>query len=125
MKNTGPSFKDVSDLVRDFGGIRKSRSISSDTRIEADLGITGDDGEELLLYAEKHFGVELHDTDTGIRATFDLRPNEYLFNSEGYDFGIGTVMRWIRREPKLVVVDLTVGDLHRAISKKWTERHAI
>ena len=116
---------DVSDLVRDFGGIPKSRSISSDTRIDADLGITGDDGDDLLQYAEKHFGVELADTDTGYRETFNLRPNEYLFHSEGFDLGIGIFMRWIRREPKPVVVNLTVGDLHRAISKKWMERHAI
>jgi hypothetical protein len=50
---------------------------------EGDLGLTGDDGTDLLTATEKRFDVTFDDSETGIPETFDLRPNEYLFNSEG------------------------------------------
>ncbi|ORM68441.1 DUF1493 family protein [Pantoea rwandensis] len=51
-----PTLQQVIDFVREFSGDVKS-VITEETRLEADLGITGDDGIELLEQAEKRFGV--------------------------------------------------------------------
>lgn len=51
-----PTLQQVIDFVREISGDVKS-VISEETRLEADLGIAGDDGVELLEEAEKRFGV--------------------------------------------------------------------
>ncbi|MGK3125116.1 hypothetical protein ACCY16_13360 [Candidatus Pantoea formicae] len=51
-----PTLRQVIDFVREFSGDVKS-VITEHTRLEADFGITGDDGIELLEEAEKRFGV--------------------------------------------------------------------
>ena len=113
-----PSFDEVVAFVRESRRIRKDRSITPETRLEADLGITGDDGVDLLEEAEKHFKLRLTSDEHGVRETFNLKPNEYLFESEGFDpLGITTLIRWLRGEPRPVVRDLTVGELHKALGR--------
>jgi acyl carrier protein len=51
-----PSLEEVIEFVREFSGDHKS-VITEHTLLDADLGITGDDGVELLEDAEKRFGV--------------------------------------------------------------------
>lgn len=51
-----PTLQQVIDFVREISGDVKS-VITEETRLEADLGIAGDDGVELLEEAEKRFGV--------------------------------------------------------------------
>ena len=118
MNESSPSFDEVAAFVKEFAGIQKSQSLQPNTRLEHDLGITGDDGDELLEEAGRRFRVELATADGGYRPNFGLRPNEYLFSSEGVDLiGITILLRWLSREPKPVVVDLTVGRLHDVIAR--------
>ncbi|HAU5564083.1 TPA: hypothetical protein JD264_09775 [Serratia fonticola] len=51
-----PGLEEVIEFVREFSGDHKS-VITEHTRLGADLGITGDDGVELLEEAEKRFEV--------------------------------------------------------------------
>ncbi len=93
--------------------------VRSETRLESDLGVTGDDGEELLKAVAKEFGVALANPDDGYRTTFSLSPNEYLFSSEGFDLlGIGSLIGRIGGTPNHIVRDLTIGQLHTAIVRK-------
>ena len=53
------TFDDVADFVRAWARVPVKRQITPETQFERDLGITGDDGSELLEAAEKHFTVNL------------------------------------------------------------------
>ena len=118
MSSANPSVGDVGEFIREFGGFPRHRHIDGQTRLEADLGITGDDGDELLCDAARHFNASLADPVSGYRETFSLGPNAYLFHGEGFDLiGIGAVVRWVTGRPRASVRDLTVGELHDAISR--------
>jgi hypothetical protein len=111
-----PAFQDVERFVRGFAALRHNQLVSPQTRLEADLGITGDDGDELLQSASKHFGAELAHPIRGYRDIFSLATDEYLFHSEGFDLiGVGALVRWLWNEPRPRVRDLTMGELHNAI----------
>ena len=112
-----PTLQQVIDFVREFSGDAKS-VITEETRLEADLGITGDDGVELLEEAEKRFGVSFVTEERSFKETFGLGENEYLFNAEGVDLlGARRLVGWIRNEPRCVVRDLTVGELWRVLGE--------
>ncbi|MBX3665906.1 MAG: DUF1493 family protein [Burkholderiales bacterium] len=111
-----PTFQDVEAFVRTFAGLRQQQVVAPDTRLEADLGITGDDGDELLQEASRHFGVQLAHPVFGYRPAFCLAEDEHLFHGEGFDLlGIGTFVRWLRKKPRPRVRDLTVAELQNAI----------
>ncbi|MHC9087066.1 hypothetical protein ACYX7E_18795 [Luteimonas sp. RIT-PG2_3] len=112
-----PSFVQVANFVREFAGLDDSKGISLDTRLEADLGVTGGDGDDLLQVAAQHFNSRLSGQD-GYVTTFVLAPNEYLFHPEGLDLlGVGAAVGRLLGRPKHVVRDLTVGELHDAICR--------
>ncbi len=95
---------------------RRPKVITTDSRLEADFHITGDDGDEFLQKVAVHFGVNLADPVYGYRPTFGLEENEYLFHSEGLDLlGIGDLIRRYRKQPEPCYRDLTLGELHNAI----------
>ena len=120
------SFDDVVSFVRSFARIRGSRTITRETQLEADLGITGDDGADVLEEVARHFNAALASPQDGYRTTFNLRANEYLFSSEGFDLlGISVLIRWLRNEPRPVVRDLTLGQLHDAIIKTRGTQNAV
>lgn len=52
----------VINIIADDGGVKLEKVIDS-ARLEADLGITGDDMWDILEHLEKEFGVDLGDTD--------------------------------------------------------------
>lgn len=85
-----------------------SERIDADTRLEADLGITGDDGDEFLRDVQKCFGVSLLDTSGGYREAFGLAENEFLFHSEG-----GPAF-W----QKAKVHPLTIGEVLDALQRR-------
>lgn len=110
------TVEDVAAFVRAFTRLSARRTIGPDTRLDADLGITGDDGDDLLVGASRHFGVDLACPDRGIARTLQLESNEHLFNPEGVDpLGIARLVRLFRNEPEPIFRDLTVAELHRAI----------
>lgn len=51
-------FKDLVAFIYDKTGTRDI-PIAPDTEIEADLGITGDDGEELIVHFSKRYNVNI------------------------------------------------------------------
>ena len=115
---TRPSISEVITFVREFRLERPHRLITAETRFEADLGVTGDDGDDLLNAAMERFNVDLASEENGIAQTLQLAPNEYFFGPEGFDpLGISVLLRWLRGEPRPVYRDLTVGELHEAIRR--------
>lgn len=59
-------FDSVASFIREWARIPAKRAITDQTRFEEDLGITGDDGAELLDAAAQHFEVELTRDDFGM-----------------------------------------------------------
>ena len=113
-----PAFDEVAEFVRRWARIPPNKPITPDTQLERDLGITGDDGGELLEAAEVQFKVNLKDGDNGFRRVFELGPNEYLFNSEGFSIGSGgTDMITLFTNTNPSVGRFTVGELCEALRK--------
>ena len=111
-----PTIQDIELFVRDFAGLRTGREITPQSRLDADLGITGDDGDDLLRAAAEHFGAKLAHPVHGYRETFSLGENEYLFHAEGLDLiGVSGLLRWVLKQPLPKVRDLTLAELHDAI----------
>lgn len=111
-----PSLQEVEHFVRDFAGLRNDKQVTPQTRLDADLGITGDDGDDLLKAAAEHFGARLSDPVNGYRTTFSLAEDECLFHAEGLDLiGIASLVRSLRSLPPPKVRDLTLAELHDAI----------
>ena len=107
-----PTISDVIEFVREFAGLKGSINISPATKLDAELGITGDDGMDLLIEAAGAFCTQLEGED-GYITTFGLQPNAYLFQAEGLDlFGL---------LPAHTVRDLTVLELHEAICRGRAE----
>ncbi|MEN4789313.1 hypothetical protein [Pantoea agglomerans] len=120
-----PSMADVIAFVRDFAGCRRE-IIDENTWLEKDLGITGDDGVELLEEAEKVFGVSFSAEEGGFRKAFSLKENEYLFHSEGIDFfGIVYLCRRLRGIPAPVIRDLSVGQLHSVLVEALNKKERV
>lgn len=77
------TFDEFAVWLREYRKIPIRKAITSETQFECDLGITGDDGVELLKAAAQRFMVKFESEETGLRESFSLQPNEYLFNTEG------------------------------------------
>ncbi len=107
-----PSFDEFVAFLREWGSISRKKAISPETQFEADLGITGDDGCELLEATEKRFEVRLSSDERGYRDTFGLGFNEFLFHGEGLSFGPPPLITLFGTEK---VRPFTVGELHRAV----------
>lgn len=110
-----PTLTQVIGFIREFTGHRRI-PIHENSWLEADLGVTGDDGVELLEEIAEAFNVVLYTAEEGYRDTFSLGENEYLFEGEGLDLlGIHRFFAWLRGIPKPVIRDLSVGQLHQAL----------
>ena len=118
MKEASPTMQELSAVIREFVGLRSGRHVTAHTRIDRDLGITGDDGIELLRTVETRFDVSVGLEDERIREVFGLGENEYLFGSEGLEIPfLSGLSRRITGNPAPVIRDLTVGELLAAIQK--------
>lgn len=102
-----PSFAAFVRFLIEFLNLPDGGRITRSTRLERDLGVTGDDGSDLLEAVERAFGVALATPDEGYRPAFGLGPDEYLFHGEG--LGLPLAGRLLR--PSAVVRELTVGEL--------------
>ena len=108
------TFEQIAGFVRERSRIPEKKSIVQDTQFERDLGITGDDGSELLEAVEKRFDVAF------TRETFDLYPNEFLFHGEGIE-AFRDLLLMIRRKPLPEYRSFTVGELFDAVRKARDE----
>ena len=119
-KNVGTTFNDVAEFVRGWARVPAKKQITPDTQFERDLGITGDDGDDLLEATQKHFKVNFTDGENGVRTIFKLGPNEYLFNSEGFSWGFGgtdIITLFSNPNTDYSVRSFTVGELSEAIQR--------
>lgn len=107
------TFEHFTDFIRQHTGISSKRLITPTTQFEKDLRITGDDGVDLLNAVEKHFGLTFPTDENESRALFNLKANEYLFESEG--FGLINFTRLVR---PCTVRNFTVGELYEAVCKR-------
>lgn len=108
------TLDDVITFIRADQYIGEGTPITATTLLEADLGITGDDGSELLEGLQKHFAISFAGPG-GLREAFGLQPGEYLFHSEGLGF-----FRWLAGcfgKDIENVKPLSVGELHRVIER--------
>ncbi|MGA9672934.1 MAG: DUF1493 family protein [Terracidiphilus sp.] len=110
-------FEQFADFIRESCQISQKRRIAPETQFERDLGVTGDDGVELLEATEKRFNIRLATEEDGLRKTFNLGPNEYLFNSEGFGLFPFRSFSIFGRNPTPTVRAFTVGELHDAVLK--------
>ena len=74
------SFESVAAFIRNWQRLPARVAICPTTKFESDLGITGDDGAELVEAVLQHFGVQLEsEGPLSFRTLFKLAPNEYFF----------------------------------------------
>lgn len=109
------TLDDVITFIRADQYIGEGTPITATTLLEADLGITGDDGSELLEGLQKHFAISFAGPDGSLREAFGLQPGEYLFHSEGLGF-----FQWLAGcfgKDIENVKPLSVGELHRVIAR--------
>ena len=69
-----PTFDEFADWIREYWHVPVRKKIMPETQFERDLGLTGDDGNDLLISTEKRFGVTLCSEETGVRETLNLGP---------------------------------------------------
>lgn len=111
------TFDEFAAWLREYRHIKFVKVISPETQFERDLGLTGDDGDDLLRATEKKFQVRLGNEKTGVRETFNLQPNEYLFNSEGWGPSPAEIISLFSKSSATVVRNFTVGELFEAVRK--------
>jgi hypothetical protein len=110
------TFDEFANFIREYRHVFDRKRVSPETQFERDLGLTGDDGSDLLEATEKRFSVSLCSEESGLRETFNLGPNEYLFHSEGWSpfpFRFTSLLNAV--EP--TIREFTVGDLFEAVRK--------
>ena len=111
-----PSFEQLAECIRRECGLPKEKYIDPDTQFERDLGITGDDGEELLEAIERQYQIEF------THESFGLEFNEYLFNSEGFDW---SPIQSLFGRPIPEVRSFTAGELYEGVLKELAKQTSI
>ena len=104
---TGPGFLEFAAFLRAWARIPSTTQIMPGTLFEDDLGITGDDGGDLLEATAIQYGIHLTSD------LFDLAPNEFLFHPEGF----GPNWSELLGRPSITVREFSVGELYDAILK--------
>jgi hypothetical protein len=110
------TFQEFASFIREYWHVSDGKNVSPETQFERDLGLTGDDGNDLLEATEKRFCVTLASEETGLRETFSLGPNEYLFHAEGWNpfpFRFTSLFDAVES----TVREFTVGELFEAVRK--------
>lgn len=119
-----PSIDEVAAFVRRFAGLRDDASVTATTLLQADLGVTGDDGCDLLKDVASEFGIVLATPADGYHASFELAPDQQLFDDEGWGLpGLRTLARLLGAPLRAPARDLSVGELHEALCRA-TARNA-
>jgi acyl carrier protein len=112
------SFDQFADFVREWRRLSRKRKIEPESEFEADLGITGDDGIDLLSATERRFDIRLCSEEHGFRETFNLGSNEFLFHSEGFGPDVPTLVG----RPSPMITAFNVGELYRAVQEAMREK---
>lgn len=101
-------------IIRENQGISSSVLINEKTFLEKDLGITGDDGCDLLAEIENRLNLSFSGKNGSLQRSFELSAGQHLFGSEGFNpFAL------LFREK---VKPVTVGDLYIALIKASSDQ---
>jgi acyl carrier protein len=113
---SSPTLEQVAAFVGKVSGVAPTFTIHADTRLEADLGIYGDDGDALLMDLESEFGIVLPRDKEAFRMLFSLDRKQHLFSDELHLLTpvVGLVRRLTGATRSR---DLTVGELREVIVK--------
>lgn len=104
------TFEKVRQIIAYHSGV-KAENITLDTDLVQDLGITGDDGDEILISLNKAFKIDWTGFDVGL-----------VFGNEG----CGLPPPWALKNNAVMYESqpCRVGDLvHAAETGKWPIRH--
>lgn len=113
------TFDNLISIIRECQGLSElgfseTEVITETTLLDKDLGITGDDGWELLGSIETQFGVSFTGQDGTAREFFGLAKNEQLFHHET-DFGLRMLIKTLFHRQKEHVKPLSIGQLYTAL----------
>ncbi len=114
------SIDELIAFIREHQGISPKQEITESSFLENDLGITGDDGCELIQAIERRFGILFSGSDGSLGEAFDLREGERLFHSEGMNL-FWLIHRLFGLDPENVKA-VTVGTLHLAVCRAMEKR---
>jgi ubiquinone/menaquinone biosynthesis C-methylase UbiE len=107
------SFENFSDFINDNYNSRNKLSLTKETLVEKDLGITGDDSDEFLLAIQEEFEINFCYETGSIKKAFNLKKNEYFFHGEGF-----SLFDW----GKYRIIPITVGELYDVVVKLSNEK---
>ncbi len=86
------------------------KEITSESTLEKDLGITGDDGEDFMFDFFNEFNIDYD----------KFNPNRY-FHREGHDTIFSIIFSFLVRNKSTPKYDIKISDLEKALQeKKWT-----
>ena len=118
------SFEEFKQLMREIVDLDANYPLTTETYFEKDLGVTGDDGYELLVDIENSLEIEFLTAGDNCQEIFGLEPGQYLFHSEGINLTglFETLFRFLSNEPYTIekyseVQDLTVGKLYEVVTR--------
>jgi acyl carrier protein len=114
--NATISLDELIALIREHQGISGKKEITESSLLEKDLGISGDDGGELIEAIEKKFNLSFAGADGSLSKAFGLSEGQYLFHGEVNLLGV-----FVRPEN---VKEITVGELYLAACKAKEHVHA-
>jgi acyl carrier protein len=107
-----PSFERLVETIREQCRLRPNKRVAPETQFERDLGVTGDDGEELLEAVEERFGVKF------TRESFGLEPNEVLFGPEANFPGFDDLLSVFGKRPTKTLRTFTAGELFEVVKRE-------
>jgi acyl carrier protein len=106
------TLENLISIIRECQGFSEKDRITEASLLEKDLGISGDDGSELLEAIEKQFDISFAGSDGSLRDAFGLSEGQYLFHSEGMNLFWLIASLFGRGSEN--VKSITVGELYLA-----------
>lgn len=116
IKHLEVSLENLINVIRENQGLSGRDNITKTSLLEQDLGITGDDGTELLETIENTFDISFVGKDGSIREAFGLSQEQFLFHRDGMGLlGLGSEN----------VKPITVEQLYLAMLGAQTKRRIV
>lgn len=118
---TALSFDDFTQFIREYWSLSRKKVINPETQFERDLGLTGDDGDDLLEAVAKRYEIEF------TSESFNLKPNEALFHDEASVLFLGpaamqTLLSLDPLRSAREIRSFTVGELYDAVLKEFSRK---
>lgn len=106
------TLQNLVSIIRECQAFPEKDKITEASLLEKDLGITGDDGSELLEAIEKKFDISFSGPDGSLREAFGLSEGQYLFHGEGMSLFRLIASLFGRNSENVKAI--TVGELYLA-----------